>query len=130
MFRYPITAMTFRRDATGQLYSDSDPEQLSLLGVERVYPVEVRDAHCEDIARLMFGGRYIPADKIRREGVIYLSRQALEKALWNYLCDRRRLPEERAALLRQLRFDARQPYEVLYDEERDLYVFRSLCAKS
>lgn len=127
MFCHTTTTMTFQPDAHGRSYSDSDSEQLTLVGVDRIYQAVITTPHRSDTARLMFGECYIPADRVRRTGIAYVSQQALERALWEYLNDHR-LFGERAALLSRLRFDIKQPYEVLYDVERSLYAFRSVIA--
>ncbi|GAB4460990.1 MAG: hypothetical protein OHK0029_25740 [Armatimonadaceae bacterium] len=111
-------------DAQGRLYSESDRDQLCLLGVLRVYLIEVSNTHPSDTARLMFGECYLPAEPVRRVGVAFLSRQALETALWEHRLDTLRLLTERVALLQRLRFDMKQPHDVLYDAERSLYVFQ------
>lgn len=98
-------------------------EQHTLLGVSRIYVATLIDAYCGDAARLMFGQCYVPPDGACGSGIAYISRQALEKALWPFRTEYARLKQERFALLRRLRFNIAAPYFVLYDSERFLYAF-------
>jgi hypothetical protein len=123
-----VSQVRFQMDEQGRSYSESDTQQLHLLGVERVYYGPIADPYCADIARLIYGECYIPDEGVRRSGIACLSRIALETALWRLRHESKQLEEARLLLLSQLRFDASMPYEVSVDPIRDLYLFLSLPA--
>lgn len=110
------------RKAATVAATDAD-EQRNLLGVSHIHSAALTEAHRPDAARMMFGQLYVPTDGRETARPAYVSRQALEKALWEFRADPLFLRRARMALLRRLYFDAAEPYHVLYDDERHLYAF-------
>ena len=126
MFSYLQQPMVFQPDAQGRQYSDSDAEQLLLIGVERVYYGAVSNPYQKETASLLHGHYNVPTELFRNSEHVFISRQALETALWSHLANPAGLQKERMALLRRLFFDVRIPYEVSYDPARSLYTFTCL----